>query len=69
MGHIVSSPLPSFTSLAEAIAYAMPRYEAEYPGLVFAQMAFGPVVICRDGSVREAEYVVRGDGLPWVVVA
>jgi len=69
MGHIVTTPLRKFATLAEFATYAQAHHDADLPGLPFGEAPFGPIVGLRDGSIREAEYIVRGDGLTRVVAA
>lgn len=72
MGHMLTSPLRSVSSLAEASELAAGAFERdELPALApqFFAAPFGPIAVCRDGSIREAELIGRPDGSTWVVLA
>ena len=72
MGHMLTSPLRSVSSLSEARAIVAAMAEAD--ALPFRAATFfdllGQAVIAvfADGTIREAEYVARGSER-WVVVA
>lgn len=71
MGHIVSSPLPGFASLADAKAWALGVFadDAAVTGTLFASLPFGPVAVHADGTASMAEYVAGESGSTRVVVA
>lgn len=70
MGHIVTSDLPEFATLSSALEFGRELHADDaVVGPVFVSLPWGPVAVLADGTAREAEIVVRGDGLRWVVLA
>ncbi len=73
MGHLLTSPLRSVASLAEAVAIASAEREADTAppfAPLFFEASFGPIAVLRDGSVRQAELIADAvTGYTRVVVA
>ena len=71
MGHLLTTPLRSVASLAEAGLLASALFEADaVPPFtpVFFQASFGPIAVYPSGQVRQAEIIAEpGTGYPKVV--